>query len=175
MDPNETIVNHCANKREIPAQRRPAAVTGCHVILSQPKTMPMPMRIECPHCHHQGFSALQKLRANPLKPVTCRYCHRRSYPHPALSGAACLLGGALLGIGWLAFTGSTGGWMVAAVGAALVIVTALTVLRPGRIANSVRIKRDRIKLAVLAIVATSALLGLVLVVQMYNSAPAVSG
>jgi hypothetical protein len=133
------------------------------------------MRIECPHCHHRGFSAWQKLKASPLKPVICQYCRRRSYPKPTVSGGVWLLGCALPVTGWLVFTGRTGGWLIAVAACLLAAALGVLMAQPGQVVSDMHIRRDRVRLTVLTTILALAVLGFLMVVQMGSSAPAVSG
>ncbi|WP_310463227.1 hypothetical protein [Sphaerotilus sp.] len=127
------------------------------------------MRIVCPHCQHRGFSALDKLTANPAWPARCKYCHRHSHPRLALTGSVFALTLGEFTSATAALVGDLPWWTVAVVTLLLAGATFLLLVRPSRTTNRTLTRRTRVKVLVLAGLIVVAAFGLLSVVHLGNS------
>jgi predicted Zn finger-like uncharacterized protein len=130
------------------------------------------MRIECPHCHHRGFSALAKLTSNPGWPVRCKYCQHSSHARPAWSAASLVAALLLLAsIAW-ALVGA-GPWWLTGVTTLLLAGSIHQLLRHANHPTSrLDVKRRRRQFFALATLAVTAALLLLVVIQINSTAPA---
>jgi uncharacterized protein (DUF983 family) len=128
------------------------------------------MRIVCPHCQHRGFSALDKLMANPAWPARCKYCHRHSHPQPALTGCVFALTLGVFTSATAALAGDWPWWTVVVVTLLLTGATGLLLVRPSKTTNRTLTRRTRVKVLLLAGLIVIAACGLLSVAHLGNSA-----
>lgn len=131
------------------------------------------MRIECPHCHHRGFSALVKLTSNPIRPGRCRYCRHASYAQPLWSGLCLALTLLLIAATLGAWAGHSFGWPMAGLAAAALAFGMWQLLhQPSIETRSTEVARHRKRFLIVAALVGITALGLLAVVQIGDSTPA---
>lgn len=131
------------------------------------------MRIECPHCHHRGFSALVKLTSTPIRPVRCRYCRHASYAQPVWSGLCLALALLLIAAALGALAGHGPGWLVAGLAAAALAFGVRQLLRqPSIETHRTEVARHRKRFLIVAALVAATTLGLLAAIQMGDSTPA---
>jgi hypothetical protein len=127
------------------------------------------MRIECPHCHHRGFSTVAKLFSTPVRPVRCRYCRHSAHAQPLWSGICLAL--ALIGCSLTTLAGSTPGWLPALATVPLAGGVLQLLRQPCIATHRSEVRRHRRRLLIVVALVALTALGLLAVTQMSNTAP----